>query len=302
MASTNPEHSSMEVDVDRVDRIYRPGDTVTGSVLMGVKDGWSHQGVEIHVAGLVRLQQNKSVTGFETVRNVRPVVMIEKRIVIQKAGRFAAGSTKVPFEFDLPKEGLHESYHGVNICVSYDIVASCERGSFKRGLSDSKEFIVEVPEGPRNEVEPEPFEITPSTLDNVKGIQVSALPKFSIKGRLGHKHCPINLPFTGELTIQESETPVSSIELQLVRVESITDDATGKSAKDRTEIQNIQIGDGDVCRNLVIPMYMIFPRLFTCPTMKTEKFSVQFEVNLHIIFVDGYMVQESFDIDLYRGR
>ena len=30
-----------------------------------------------------------------------------------------------------------------------------------------------------------------------------------------------------------------------------------------TEIQNIQIADGDVCRNLVIPIYMVFPRLFT---------------------------------------
>ena len=40
-----------------------------------------------------------------------------------------------------------------------------------------------------------------------------------------------------------------------------------------TEIQNIQLGDGDVCRNLIIPIYMIFPRLFTCPTMLTESAS-----------------------------
>ena len=41
-----------------------------------------------------------------------------------------------------------------------------------------------------------------------------------------------------------------------------------------TEIQNIQISDGDVCRGMVIPIYMIFPRLFTCPTLATNNFKV----------------------------
>ena len=169
-----------------------------------------------------------------------------------------------------------------------------------RPLEDSKEFIVEVPEPAREEAEPEPFEITPANLENVA--TATSIPKFSIKGRLFHKTCPINLPFTGEVTIQESEVPIKSIELQLVRVETVCDAAAGKTAKESTEIQNIQIGDGDVCRNIVIPMYMIFPRLFTCPTMKTKTFTVEFEVNLQVIFADGYMVTEGFEIDLYRGR
>jgi hypothetical protein len=29
-----------------------------------------------------------------------------------------------------------------------------------------------------------------------------------------------------------------------------------------TEIQNIQIADGDICRGLGVPVYMVFPRLF----------------------------------------
>ena len=41
-----------------------------------------------------------------------------------------------------------------------------------------------------------------------------------------------------------------------------------------TEIQNIQIADGDVCRGLPIPIFMIFPRLFTCPTLSTSNFKV----------------------------
>lgn len=41
-----------------------------------------------------------------------------------------------------------------------------------------------------------------------------------------------------------------------------------------TEIQNIQIADGDVARDISIPMHMIFPRLFTCPTLVTDNFKV----------------------------
>lgn len=41
-----------------------------------------------------------------------------------------------------------------------------------------------------------------------------------------------------------------------------------------TEIQNIQIGDGDVAQNIPIPIYMIFPRLFTCPTLITTNFKI----------------------------
>lgn len=37
-------------------------------------------------------------------------------------------------------------------------------------------------------------------------------------------------------------------------------------AREATEIQNLQIGEGDVMRGMSIPLYMIFPRIFTCPT------------------------------------
>ena len=64
--------------------------------------------------------------------------------------------------------------------------------------------------------------------------------------------------FTGVLLLlQVSAATVKSIELQLVRVETVKHPDSGKIAREATEIQNIQIGDGDVTRNLVIPMYMV---------------------------------------------
>ena len=41
-----------------------------------------------------------------------------------------------------------------------------------------------------------------------------------------------------------------------------------------TEIQNIQIADGDISRGILVPIYMIFPRLFTCPTLSTNNFKI----------------------------
>ena len=71
-------------------------------------------------------------------------------------------------------------------------------------------------------------------------------------------------------------------------------------SRDATEIQNIQIGEGDVCRNVSIPIYMIFPRLFTCPTLNTSNFKIEFEINIIIVFQDDHLVTENFPIKLLR--
>lgn len=97
--------------------------------------------------------------------------------------------------------------------------------------------------------------------------------------------------FGRQIVVEHASAPIKSLELQLIRVESVAH-AEGVARDGRwlglvtvswdrqpltvcrcvsvgvaTEIQNVQIGWGDVCRQLAIPIYMIFPRLFTCPTM-----------------------------------
>jgi hypothetical protein len=117
--------------------------------------------------------------------------------------------------------------------------------------------------------------------------------------------CDITKPFTGHLTVEKSEAVIRSLELQLVRVESVIY-AEGES-REATEIQNIQLADGDVCCGLEIPIHMVFPRIFTCPSTLATSFKVrvylrcaalrdsglrqvEFEVNLVIIFEGGYLV------------
>lgn len=68
----------------------------------------------------------------------------------------------------------------------------------------------------------------------------------------------------GEITVTKCAVEIKSIELQLVRVETCK--YMEGEAKEATEIQNIQIADGNVVRGLAVPIHMVFPRLFTCST------------------------------------
>jgi hypothetical protein len=129
---------------------------------------------------------------------------------------------------------------------------------------------------------------------------MSRIPNFKITGKLTTATCAITRPFTGELVIEEADAIIKSVEVQLVRVETcgcadgFAKEGTHSRAHTHarnvqltllchramaaTEIQNIQIAEGDVCRQLVIPIFMIFPRLFTCPSTAARTFKIEFEV------------------------
>merc|ERR1711871_382720 len=105
----------------------------------------------------------------------------------------------------------------------------------------------------------------------------------------------------GEVAIDECATSVKSIDLQLVRVETIDRGDGSARIREATEIQNIQVGEGDICRSLAIPMYFIFPRIFTCPTLTSPStFKIEFEVNLIITLIEGYTITENFPIKIVR--
>ena len=78
--------------------------------------------------------------------------------------------------------------------------------------------------------------------------------------------------------------------------------ATDGMAREATEIQNIQIADGGVCHGWTIPVHMVFPRLFTCPTAFGKTFKVEFEVNLVVLFHDGHLLTENFPLKIVRTK
>ena len=68
------EHSSLEIRLGKVDRIYRPGERVSGVVVVRAKAGWSHRGVTLRVEGAAKLQlSNRSLGLFESMSTMKPV-------------------------------------------------------------------------------------------------------------------------------------------------------------------------------------------------------------------------------------
>lgn len=294
---------SLDVRLKRADRVYRPGEAVSGFIVVSSKDGpISHQGITLFAEGIVTLNSSsKSVGVFDAfVSSLKPVILLSLQLPIVAApGKLPQGRTEIPFEFPLtplPGANIYETYHGVFVNIAYNIKVDMPRPLLAKNLVTSTEFLVEVPVGQFDPPTAIPFSLTPESLDVRKGR--AAVPKFRMMGQLNSATCDIEQPFTGSLTVEESDAVIKSIELQLVRVE--TCGSAEGYAKEATEIQNVQIADGDVCRKLQIPLHMIFPRLFTCPSLATRTFKLEFEVNLVVVLADGYVITENFPIKLYR--
>lgn len=75
---------------------------------------------------------------------------------------------------------------------------------------------------------------------------------------------------------------------------------TYENKTNATEVQNIQVADGNPISGLEIPLYMLFPKIYSCPTYIHPAFKIEFQVNLIVIFQNGYQLTENFPIRLYR--
>ena len=296
--------ATLDVRLKKVNKIYKEGDVVAGVIVVSSNGDLQHQGIMLTVEGAVTLQLSaKSVGLFEAFYNsLKPIHLINYSLEITKAGKLPSGKTEIPFEVPLKPKGnktLYETYHGVFINVQYSIKVDIKRSLLSKDLQKQIEFIVEnktSSKDEKNKSKSIPFTISPETLTNIK--EKNNVPKFKIKGKLTSSVLNITEPLTGELMVESCHAQIKSIEIQLVRVE--TCGCAEGYAKDATEIQNIQIADGDISRGILVPIYMIFPRLFTCPTLSTNNFKIDFEINVVVVFKDDHLVTENFPIKLVR--
>uniref|UniRef100_H0WS91 VPS26 endosomal protein sorting factor C n=1 Tax=Otolemur garnettii TaxID=30611 RepID=H0WS91_OTOGA len=275
---------------------------LSGVVVISSKDSIQHQGVSLTMEGTVNLQLSaKSVGVFEAFYNsVKPIQIISSTIEMVKPGKFPSGKTEVPFEFPLHVKGnkvLYETYHGVFVNIQYTLRCDMKRSLLAKDLTKTCEFIVHSAKLQGGwSLHSVDFGVPVVVVSHTQ--ERASLPKFLIRGHLNSTNCVITQPLTGELVVESSEAAVRSIELQLVRVE--TCGCAEGYARDATEIQNIQIADGDVCRSLSVPIYMVFPRLFTCPTLETTNFKVEFEVNIVVLLQADHLITENFPLKLCR--
>lgn len=107
-------------------------------------------------------------------------------IPVAKDGKLPNGTTEIPFEFPLVAEQtakLYETYHGVYVNVHYTIDVEIKRSFPSRDMEASTEFLVQIPpEASRKKIKPPvvvPFNISPDSLENVKGPSASKVRVFS---------------------------------------------------------------------------------------------------------------------------
>lgn len=158
----------------------------------------------------------------------------------------------------------------------YHIRCRIKRPLLSKDLNHFVEFMIEydpnpigAPQLPKNPIK---FEITPEILTAARR---DMIPSLKITGQLDSSTCRLNEPITGEFVIERCEAVIRSVELQLVRVETCGANPGDRDySRDATEVQNIQIGHGDLLRNIPITIYMILPKFFTCPTLITRNFKI----------------------------
>lgn len=140
------------------------------------------------------------------------------------------------------------------------------------------------------------FTIKPQSL--IANSSGARIPNFKINGELASDICAMSDELGGYFVIEDCESQIKSVDLQLVRMESM-ENKYGRFAE-ATEIQLIQIGEGDVDKKQEIPLFMIFPKYFSCPNFNYKEYAVNFEVNFIVILVDGFKITQNFPFYLIR--
>ncbi|XP_059455669.1 uncharacterized protein LOC132185882 isoform X3 [Corylus avellana] len=283
---------SIELKLSRANRIYRPSETLEGKIVVKSASSISHYGIRLTVSGSVSLQVRGGSAGvIESFYGVvKPISILNKSIQVRPSGKIGSGTTEILFSMILRQPGednlerFYETFHGANISIQYLITVDIMRGYLHKALSTTMEFIVESDKADLLErpVSPEMviFYITQDTQRHPLLHELKS-GGFRVAGKMSSQ-CSLSDPITGELTVEASAVPICSIDIHLLRIESVL--LGEKIVTETSLIQTTQIADGDVCRNMTLPIYVILPRLLSCPTILAGPFSIEFKVSIVVSF------------------
>lgn len=298
---------NIEIKFKNDNKIYYEGDLLSGVVQITSNSEQKHDGISLTLEGLVNLQlSTKNVGIFEAFYNsVKPIQLLNSTCELASAGRLHQGLQEFHFEFPLvckkePKT-LYETYQGIFILITYQLKCDVKRSFLAKSIHKVQPFCIQDKPKMKDPLKPDTsvnFTISPESVLKSTKDRVS-IPRFLITGKINETEVSITQAFTGHLQVHSTEIPIKSIELQLIRVE--TCGCSEGYSEDATEIQNTQIADGNILPNLDIPIYMILPRLFTCPTLITKNFKIEFEMNLVIALGDNKIINENIPIVLVRS-
>ncbi|KAJ6677128.1 VACUOLAR PROTEIN SORTING 26 RELATED [Salix viminalis] len=221
-------------------------------------------------------------------RIYRPSEPVEGKIVINSLSSISHHGIRLSVNGSVSLQvrggsaGVIESFYGIRALrlnrreILVQVQLSLIRATTEVIVESDKADVLERPVSPEMAI----FYITPDTQRHPLLPEIKS-GGFRVTGRISTL-CSLLDPISGELTVETSAVPISSIDIHLLRVESVL--IGEKIVTETSLIQTTQIADGDVCRNLTLPIYVILPRLLTCPSVFAGPFSIEFKVSIVISF------------------
>jgi len=300
---------SIEVSIDRQSLIFRPNDTVSGVArIKNMKQKIELSSYFLRAEGaLIFNHPGKKNSSADALANImKPHVFFKYKEQLNEGKAIGLDKTEIPFKFKLETastDKLMESYTGVYIVVYYEI--EIELKTPLQAIKAVQPFYVQVPfdsTQSRKAISEFPralnFMIQPDQVLKGASVQSKKTPNFKIAGKLRSDAINLNEEIEGTFLIGESDNDIKSIDLQLVRVETV--ETNDVKLIEATEVQNIQIADGNVMKKVELPIFMVLPRFYSCPTFAFKEFSVNFELNLIFLFAGGFKVTQNFPLFLFR--
>ena len=292
----------IKINLESFNKTYSIGDSITGNISIKNKKYESKYDLSLTLIGRNYISNKRTQPPIKVNE-----IFITKQHKIITNGDLKKGLTlDQHFSFPLiPEENekFYESYRGVVLSIYYEINANVKLITNEEFSSEKIRIEIIVPgmgirENFGCKLVPYYFTLTPKNIEENK-LENEKLPDFNIECFINNINCNFNKPFDGYIIIHNCNVEIKSVELQFLRHEEA--EVNGNKINETTEIQNLQIGDGDVNKNVEIPLFMIFPNTFSCASLNTPKFKVNFEINVMVVLVNGIIITDNFPINIWRG-
>lgn len=296
----------LEIILENFSKIYHLGDKVRGHIVVTSDCEIKHEGIAVFLDGKVITNEfGKAVGGNSSDGDAHfPILGYAQELLKSGSDKLPTGVTRLPFqmplEANMPEAEILETYHGVKMSIIYTLRAEIRKGRLQPNLTTQQEIYVEgKPEAdPKHPEEQASFLITS---DDITSAYPASLNGLSIRGHFKNLSCLIKDPLEGQLVVEATPRPIKSIEVQLIRIETL---GSGPVVRETSEVQTIQIADGNVMVGIPIMIWMIFPRLFTASitsfVVKKRSMAIDFAVNIMVVLQGEHVVSKSATLKLKR--
>ncbi|CAD8113761.1 unnamed protein product [Paramecium sonneborni] len=302
------------IKFDKANNTYRLNDFISGQVTINFTDPNQKrleiQSLKWRSEGAISYQNKESHKELQKImQNQGPQLLhlnqgefTQEKYILQEKNTFQFKYQLTPYA----DSRILETYVGVYIAIAYEIQVdlTLSNGTL---IQNKTPFYVQCVGIDRMgqqinfrelQQKADQFLITPDRLMGSQNIQNKQGAKFKIHGIIDSKICQFQEGFNGNINVEECESEIRTIDLQMIRVEKL-ENKQGK-VLEATEIQLIQIVDGNITRGIQVPFNMIFPKFFSCSNLQFKDYSVDFEVNLVVIMYDGFKITLNFPIQIIR--